>query len=67
MCRWARPALQAVERYVRRWGVTDGASGGAGRGRLPASGVLQVVRRLCRRAGVEDRGCMPSDALPLLR
>ena len=49
-------ALQAVERYGRRWGVVDGALWRGKRGRLTGSGVFQVVRRLCRRAGVEDKG-----------
>ena len=49
-------ALQAVERYVRRWGVNDGALWRGKKGPLTGSGVFQLVRRLCLRAGVEDKG-----------
>lgn len=49
-------ALQAVERYVRRWGITEGPLWRGKKGPLTGSGVLQIVRRLCRRAGVEDKG-----------
>jgi integrase/recombinase XerC/integrase/recombinase XerD len=49
-------ALQAVERYMRRWGVVDGSLWRGKKGPLTGSGVLQAVRRLCKRAGVEDKG-----------
>ena len=44
-------ALQAVERYVRRWGITEGPLWMGKKGALTGSGVLQMVRRLCSRAG----------------
>ena len=49
-------ALQALERYVRRWGIAEGSLWRGRKGPLTGSGVLQAVRRLCRRAGVEDKG-----------
>ena len=48
--------LQALERYVRRWGIEDPPLWRGKRGTLTGSGVLQVMRRLCRRAGVPDKG-----------
>ena len=47
--------LQAVERYVRRWGIIDGPLWRGKRGALTGSGSLQIVRRLCRCAGVEHK------------
>ena len=49
-------ALQAVERYVRRWGIADGKLWRGKKGALTGSGILQLVRRLCKRAHVEDKG-----------
>ncbi len=49
-------ALQAVERYVRRWGIADGQLWRGKKGALTGSGILQLVRRLCKRARVEDKG-----------
>ncbi len=49
-------ALQATERYVRRWRIAEGTLWRGKRGMLTTSGVLQIVRRLCRSAGVEDKG-----------
>ncbi len=49
-------SLQALERYARRWGVTDGPLWQGKKGPLTGSGVLQIVRRLCRRAGVQEKG-----------
>ncbi len=48
--------LQAVERHVRRWGITEGLLWQGKKGPLTGSGVLQLARRLCRRAGVENKG-----------
>ena len=49
-------ASQAVERYVRRRGVTEGPLWRGKKGPLTGSGVFQLVARLCLRAGVEDKG-----------
>ena len=49
-------ALQALERYVRRWSITDGALWRGKKGPLTGSGVLQMMRRPCHRAGVEGKG-----------
>lgn len=49
-------ALQAVEAYVRRWGINEGLLWRGKKGPLTGSGVLQLVRCLCARAGVEDKG-----------
>lgn len=49
-------ALQAVERYARRWGITGAPLWRGKKGPLTGSGVLQAVRRLCRAAHVEDKG-----------
>ena len=49
-------ALQAVERYTRRWGITEGLLWRGKKGRLTGSGVLQIVRRLCRHSEVEHKG-----------
>ncbi len=48
-------ALRAVERYTRRWGITDGLLWRGKKGPLTGSGALQIIRRLCRRAGVEHK------------
>ena len=48
--------LQAMERYVRRWGITEAPLWRGKKGALAGSGVLQIVRRLCRRAGVRHKG-----------
>ena len=49
-------ALQAIERYVRRWGITDGSLWRGKKGAMTGSGVLQLMRRLCRRVDVDDKG-----------
>jgi site-specific recombinase XerD len=49
-------SLQALERYTRRWGITDGCLWRGRKGALTGSGVLQIVRRLCLRAGVTHKG-----------
>jgi integrase/recombinase XerC len=49
-------ALLATHRYVRRWGITDQKLWRGKRGDLTTSGVFQLVRRLCGRADVEDKG-----------
>ena len=48
--------LQAVERYVRRWGIDDGPLWRGKKGPLTRSGVFQMVRRLCVHARVEHKG-----------
>ena len=48
--------LQAVERYVRKWGISEGLLWRGKKGPLTGSGVLQLVKRLCRQAGVEHKG-----------
>jgi len=49
-------ALRALDRYRRHWCVEGGTFWRGGHGPLTASGVLQIVRRLCRRAGVQHKG-----------
>src|SRR2546425_334809 len=44
--------LQALERYVRRWNIADRPLWRGKKGPLTGSGVLQLVRRRCRQAGV---------------
>ncbi len=48
--------LQAVDRYARRWGITEPPLWRGKKGALTGSGVLQIVRRLCRRADVPHKG-----------
>jgi integrase/recombinase XerD len=48
--------LQAVEKYMRRWGITEAPVWRGKRGPLTRSGVLQVTRRLCRQAAVPEKG-----------
>ena len=49
-------ALLATHRYVRRWQIQDGYLWRGKKGPLTTSGVFQMVRRLCNRAKVEDKG-----------
>lgn len=49
-------ALQAVERYARRWRLDSGPLWWGKQGALTESGALQTVRRLCKRAGVVHKG-----------
>jgi integrase/recombinase XerC len=49
-------ALQTVDRYSRRWGITEGALWRGKKGPLTPSGVIQIVRRLCRKAEVPEKG-----------
>ena len=49
-------ALMAVERYARRWGITDGTLWRGKKGTLTESGVHQLVRCLCIRAGIPNKG-----------
>lgn len=51
-----KAALAALERYLRRWGIADGPVWRGEKGPLTANGALQVMRRLCQRAGVESKG-----------
>ena len=48
-------ALQSVERYTRRWGIMDGPLWIGKKGQLTGSGILQIIRRMCLRAGVEHK------------
>ena len=48
--------LQAIERYVRRWKITDAPLWRGKKGPLTGSGVFQLVKRLCRRADVPEKG-----------
>ena len=48
--------LQAVEKYIRRAGITAAPVWRGKRGPLTRSGVLQAVSRLCQRAGVPQKG-----------
>ena len=49
-------ALQTVERYARRWRITEGRLWRGKKGPLTESGVHQAIARLCGRAGVPDKG-----------
>lgn len=49
-------SLQAVDRYVRRRRIREGVLWRGKKGPLTVSGVHQLIGRLCRRAGVEDKG-----------
>ena len=57
--------LQAIERYVRRWGIDDGPLWRGKKGPLTRSGVFQMVRRLTHTWST--RGSMHFAALPLPR
>ncbi len=48
--------LQALDRYVRRWGITEQPLWRGKKGTLTGSGVLQIVRRLSRWAGAPHKG-----------
>ena len=51
-------SLQALERYTRKWGVTNDSLWMGKYGSLTASGVLQMVRRRCRDFSVVPyKGC----------
>ena len=49
-------SMQALDRYARRWGIVDGRLWRGRKGPLTGSGVIQLIRRLCRRAGLEEKG-----------
>lgn len=49
-------ALQSIERYMRRWGINEAPLWQGKKGKLTGSGVIQLVRRLSRDAGVEYKG-----------
>jgi site-specific recombinase XerD len=51
-----RNALEALLRYMRRWGIEEGPVWRGERGPLTESGVLQAIKRLCYRSGVEAKG-----------
>ena len=49
-------ARQELERYLRRWRITETPLWRGKKGPLTESGVVQVVKRLCRKAGVPHKG-----------
>ena len=49
-------ALQTVERYARRWRITDDWLWRGKKGPLTGSGVHQAIARLCSLARVPDKG-----------
>jgi site-specific recombinase XerD len=49
-------SIQAIERYTRRWHVDQGILWQGKKGSLTASGVHQVIQRLCGKADVADKG-----------
>jgi len=49
-------ALQAIDRYVRRWDIAEGKLWRGRKGPLTESGVFQMMKRLCDKAGVERKG-----------
>ncbi len=49
-------SLQAINAYVVRWRIDGGKLWRGERGPLQSSGTRQLVRRLCRAAGVPDKG-----------
>ena len=48
--------LQALDRYVRRWAITESPFWRGKKGAVTGSGVLQIIRRLSRRADVPHKG-----------
>jgi len=48
--------IQALRCYTESWGVNNGTLWWGEHGPLTESGVLQLVRRLCQRAGVQHKG-----------
>jgi len=48
--------IQALRSYTQAWSVNNGTLWWGEHGPLTESGVLQLVRRLCRRAGVQHKG-----------
>lgn len=48
--------IQAVERYTRKWQLDQGTLWQGKKGPLTGSGVLQLIQRLCAKAGVPDKG-----------
>ena len=49
-------SIEALDRYVRRWPIHDAPLWRGKKGILTGSGVLQMIRRLCLRSGVPDKG-----------
>ena len=49
-------SLQALERYIRKWSVSDSPMWRGKYGPLTTSGVLQMVRRRCSSFGVPYKG-----------
>ncbi|MCH7734818.1 MAG: tyrosine-type recombinase/integrase [Chloroflexi bacterium] len=49
-------AIESLDRYVRRWTIKSDPIWRGKKGPLTGSGVLQLVRRLCARADVPDKG-----------
>lgn len=48
--------IQALHSYTQSWGINNGTLWWGEHGPLTESGVLQLVRRLCHRAGVQHKG-----------
>ena len=49
-------SIQAVERYTRKWHLDRGTLWQGKKGPMTASGVHQLIERLCVRAEVPDKG-----------
>ena len=49
-------ALLEIQRYVRRWGISEGPLWKGERGQINESGVYQMIRKLCMKAKVEFKG-----------
>jgi integrase/recombinase XerC/integrase/recombinase XerD len=49
-------AILEIQRYVRRWGISEGPLWKGERGQFNESGVYQMIRKLCMRAKVEFKG-----------
>jgi integrase/recombinase XerC len=48
--------LRAIDRYIRKWGLSEGPLWRGKRGELTPSGVLQIVRRRSRHVGIDHKG-----------
>ena len=51
-----KSSLRAIKTYVDRWSISEGKLWRGERVPLQSSGARQLVRRLCRDAGVPDKG-----------
>ena len=48
--------LRSIDRYARKWNVSNGDLWMGKYGQLPRWGIVQLVRRQCIKAGVEQKG-----------